>query len=126
MMVRVIKFRIWNNNGQCMHGWRELVDKNKIHLLADQQGAYPVMQFTGLTDKNGVEIYEGDIIQDQFGKSAVVKWFESEAGFELLDIEEVTMNGIDTEEPAYIIDTSDGWVVLSVIGNIYQNPELIQ
>lgn len=64
--MRVIKFRIWNCTGKVMHHWSELVEKNKIHLLAHQQHSYPVMQFTGLLDVNGVEIYENSEIDNEF------------------------------------------------------------
>ena len=64
----------------------------------------PVMQFTGLLDKNGKEIYEGDILQIKVisTQCIVVQW---------------TRNGFSP----YIKDETD----FEIIGNIYENPELI-
>ena len=71
-----------------------------------------LMQYTGLKDKNGVEIYEGDIIlsYNEFGE-----------GFEQLSVVEYDVStgqlkGIDIKYIAYE----------EVIGNIYKNPVLIK
>jgi len=72
--------------------------------------AYVVLQqFTGLKDKNGKEIYEGDIIVDSFNHCEKGKVVENTAEFWWDFIE----YGLDQAE-------------LEVIGNIYENPELIK
>lgn len=108
-MSREIKFRCWNAFSQCMHDWSEMVEKNKIHLLTNKNKSYVCEQYTGLKDKNGVEIYEGDILECGSGYLWVVKWNEVHCGF-LAEGEDVSELNFNAE----------------VIGNIHQNPELLK
>ena len=68
-------------------------------------------QFTGLTDKNGKRVFEGDIVRIEDFVNAVVKWREDVACW--------TLQG-------YIIGNTWGSSMLEVIGNIHDNPELLK
>jgi hypothetical protein len=122
IMSRVIKFRAWDKVNKEMISWEGMYgicrthddckDDYKdggnvaVHLaIADHCYLMPnyceVMQFTGILDRDGVEIYEGDILQDRSGLF-VVKWVP------------------------LIAAGAHGWDGLLVIGNIYENPELVE
>ena len=98
--ARIIHLAEVNSNGKGDHKrWHSSVE---------------LMQSTGLKDKNGTEIYEGDIVKNIYDEIYVVKWFD--AGFYL---EERYNGGFDYSELHFGNNKE-------VIGNIYENPELLE
>lgn len=71
-----------------------------------------VTQFTGLLDKNKKEIYDGDVLKDFSGYNWIVSWNDAHACFQVK-----SQNAV-----AEIIDNGN----MEVIGNIYENPELLK
>ena len=106
--MREIKFRAWIN-GEMLSPSRtetEMAIRGWI-----QQESYILMQYTGLKDKNGREIYEGDIVTKAH---YVVKW--ECAGFTPFSIP--GLGGYEWEN----LIAAD----CEVFGNIYDNPELVK
>jgi YopX protein len=103
--TREIKFRIWASGG-LMWPNHSLHDKLPVDWEA-------IMQFTGLKDKNGKEIFEGDIVTYKVGAVKVTgpvwwsvegaQWAKGDIGQQLSSYQKTT----------------------EIIGNIYENPELL-
>lgn len=79
-----------------------------------------VGQFTGLTDKNGKEIYEGDIIEDKNG-IGVIMWFQTAWGVASYAHGYNGLKSYTAVDSFYSKETKE-W---AVIGSIHDNPELI-
>lgn len=135
---REIKFRIWDKVDNEMFkphpdyllscdsfSGEWFVWKNQMGVFR-KQGEFILMQSTGLKDKNGVEIFEGDILQVGDGEPHVsnistVTWDTSEmAGFGLV----IPDDGYGkTQWLEFYADETNRY---RVIGNIYENPELLE
>nr|DAU75574.1 MAG TPA: YopX protein [Caudoviricetes sp.] len=85
----------------------------------NKQEAIELMQSTELKDKNGKEIFEGDIV-DYKGRKAVIKWHGSYASFIYRFVDELNKRSAEWY-PLYL-----AYLKCEVIGNIYENPELLE
>lgn len=118
MMNRIIKFRAWDIESPAMIEWDEIQrqwESEGYHPAILSSDHYHVMQFTGLKDKNGTCIFEGDIIKAS-GE------YPAEIGFKfgtflLRHSNHKGMNGISISDVA-----TDRY---EVIGNIYEHKHLI-
>jgi len=127
-MSRIIKFRAWDvaeqemfyGMNKCLMNWDGL--KHNVSRFLD--GDIPVMQYTGLKDKNGREIYEGDVLRQQLRAGLFVLylsvWVQGDyyCGFYL---ERTRPNPYQ-----YIDIGQERTSKLEIIGNIYENPELTE
>lgn len=125
--MRKIKFRSWDNNDRLMHDVIVLqrdefvaipeVGPDGWELRKRKLSAVNLMQFTGLTDKNGKEIYEGDVVRKLSTSllEDMVGVVEFQRGRYIL------RKGNITETFGAV-----NGAFLEVIGNIYENPELLK
>jgi hypothetical protein len=113
-MNRPIKFRVWDFfHKQWITGAAIELNGCIINTsFAEPETNCVALQYTGLTDKNGVPIYEGDIINLKFGElnaNLVVKW-DKYMGLKYHNGGWTSLVHVDTHG--------------EVIGNIFENPEL--
>ena len=118
------KFRAWFENKKVMtkvkkiNFWSEEIDTVAFEGKFLDDGDIKLMQATGLFDKNGTEIFEGDILADL-----------DESGDELVYLYVIYKDGkfmaVENEERGYFADLVDCTAYHSVVGNIYENAELI-
>jgi uncharacterized phage protein (TIGR01671 family) len=136
--MRKIKFRAWSKQHKEMLDVREigfkqnggiefviLIKPRQINERGDIGFEFPkkyidgnslkLMQYTGLKDKNGKEVYEGDIVY--FGFTGLVYYDKKKAQYRV-DIEE--------GRSAELTLVQNGECYVKVIGNKYENPELLE
>lgn len=128
--MREIRYRAWNKqeNRWATHN-EQLSDVNVSasvrapSIMTVGSDKYDLQMFTGLKDKNGVEIYEGDLLKKRNYKDAIYKVVWTKHGFELRHDFIRKYKGDSWEETAYLPIHERDYIV---IGNIYEHPHLLE
>lgn len=107
-MTREIKFRAWDKKDKLWVAGFNIPQSG----INTEWGDKVLMQFTGLKDKNGKEIYEGDIVKLKYGPPYEVKYSQKDAMFILTTTNSVGL-GMD------LVDKE-------IIGNVWENSDLLK
>ena len=141
MENRIIKFRAWDGEKKEMIAFPNYAigfehEENVIAFDYDKVGDYyemELMQFTGLVDKNGRDIYEGDIIVANCAPSGadkrsikkrkcIIEWCELHHGWSLSIIDHVKGEKWKTSYTEYGRNGN----AFEVVGNIYENQDILE
>jgi len=123
--MREIKFRAYLKNLKIVVDVEEINFYEKYVYYIDDKEEWQrerledveLMQSTGIFDKNGNEIYEGYIVEYGNKRIGIVVWIKMRAGF-MINVKYKTVQGFNSVKMA-------GAINKIVIGNIYENPELL-
>lgn len=122
-MTKEIKFRAWDKKK--MINWEELLkyysdggSDYDLHAIFSGDEHLELMQYTGLKDKNGKEIYEGDIVRCD---ENVANTF----GIDVVSEVKYIMGSFYAGTTTFYLVNTNGVYRGEIIGNIYENPELL-
>ena len=128
------KFRVWDKDAKCYRdvehinfisgnivcdmGWADKAETQRWNALL-KEGDYILEQSTGLFDKNGKEIFEGDIVK---------AYYEYDNAFELgqVYIEEEQLGFVIGREFDWNISGKDVFQSCEIIGNIHEDKHLLE
>ena len=119
-MSREIKFRDWDNACGKMRSINGVKDFFGLRSDGEHYGDFEIMQYTGLTDKNGKQIYEGDILK------FVTNGFDAETFITTIIFDKCSFK-LQNNRALFYFGQSDFTKVddAIVIGNVFENPEML-
>lgn len=117
-MNREIKFKAWDVERKILINWEDLCLEWNYGETSHLPSDIILMQFTGIIDRTGVEIYEGDIVRIQHPHGGDFSDTKGEVYY--WEVEGAFYHGNLAGRPPKRL-----WDYCEVIGNIYENPELL-
>jgi uncharacterized phage protein (TIGR01671 family) len=136
--MTIPKFRAWNKKSKSMYSTDDIVfidfeeEEICVQTIYFEQGLpderdldfytfdeIELMQSTGLFDENGKEIFDGDILHTPDNELAKVFWNDDLAGWFVDFLYEIA-------ELSEVADIQSSRSICAIVGNIYENPELVE
>lgn len=124
--MREIKFRAWSEYSNQMIDWVAMMNEpTTCSVLNGDDEKIHVMQYTGLKDKNGREIYEGDVYSYELYKVFVSGGHVEETTEKSVDVVEF-IDGAFCHGEELLADVLEWDESVKYEGNIFENPELLE
>ena len=123
--MREIKFRAWDKENKKMQSWDLLLLQQSLFQRLNSKTEV-LMQFTGLLDKNGKEIYEGDVLKTVWHgleQIAVIEFMRAQFTAKFITASHPDFSHFT---PGRGMDAMWWHKFSEVIGNMYENPELLE
>jgi uncharacterized phage protein (TIGR01671 family) len=133
-MYRTIKFRAWETEQRFMYSNEDLIDEEiELSHISHPCKTHIFMQYSGLKDKNGVEIYFGDILLEKNSKrpSGISDYHQDKRMLVQDSIHYISFTNINYNKQAEYYNTYDSSYYkdtmnnIEVIGNIYEQIHLL-
>ena len=137
-MKRKIEFRVWDKEQKRMlsHKLIDQYEKDGYVLWGDlfsgKDKTAEIMQFTGLKDSNKVKIYEGDIVtvngntySAKLNKNYMITFIDGAFCVTARNMGDSLNNSITIRDLMFQAENANHNLIINVIGNIYENPELL-
>jgi uncharacterized phage protein (TIGR01671 family) len=120
--MREIKFRAWDTETKEMS--YDFLSKNWLKVCIESPYV-ELMQYTGLEDRNGKEIYEGDVGEGEHA-TYLIQWNVEKAQYQAKIVKTKSVLSKNCSFPLWQYIENDGGCRIEIIGNVYENPELLE
>lgn len=129
--MREIKFRAWIPDGHwiengMMYDWQDKIYTESVGFIPESEDGIKIMQYTGLKDRNGTEIYEGDVVEVDAFYDAIPHYPTDSETDNLIGLVKYVNGAWEADSvPLYVLFET-GQPEIEVIGNIHEHSDLIK
>ena len=118
--MRELKFIAWDTFNNCFLKKYGKIDEHVSPWIGNRSPQYKVMQYIGRKDKDGIDIYEGYILKDNYGRILLVECYKYCFSFKAI----TETNFLRARDISQWFEGEETFP--EIIGHIYENPKLVK